>query len=38
MGQSLKPFRFKTIGTLASIGHHTGVAMMFRIKFSGFIV
>jgi NADH dehydrogenase len=37
MGRSLKPFRFKTIGMLASIGHHTGVAMVFGIKFSGFI-
>jgi NADH dehydrogenase len=25
------------LGQLASIGHHTGVAMMFGIKFSGFI-
>src|SRR5215471_7765935 len=33
----LKPFRFKMLGQLASIGHHTGVAMMFGIKFSGFI-
>ncbi len=37
MGRSPKPFRFKTIGMLASIGHHTGVAMVFGIKFSGFI-
>jgi NADH dehydrogenase len=35
-GRSPKPFRFKTIGMLASIGHHTGVAMVFGIKFSGF--
>jgi NADH dehydrogenase len=34
---SLKPFRFKMLGQLASIGHHTGVAMVFGIKFSGFI-
>jgi NADH dehydrogenase len=33
----LKPFRYKTIGLLASIGHHTGVAMVFGIKFSGFL-
>jgi NADH:quinone reductase (non-electrogenic) len=32
-----KPFRFKMLGLLASIGHHTGVAMVFGIKFSGFI-
>jgi NADH:ubiquinone reductase (H+-translocating) len=33
----LKPFRFKMLGQLASIGHRTGVAMVFGIKFSGFI-
>jgi NADH dehydrogenase len=33
----LKPFRFKMMGQLASIGHLTGVAMVFGIKFSGFI-
>ena len=33
----LKSFRFKMLGQLASIGHHTGVAMVFGIKFSGFI-
>ena len=33
----LKPFRFKMMGQLASIGHRTGVAMVFGIKFSGFI-
>src|SRR5215471_7502438 len=37
LGQPVKPFRFKMLGMLASIGHHTGVAMMFGIKFSGFI-
>src|SRR5215475_459979 len=37
LGQPPKPFRFKMLGMLASIGHHTGVAMMFGIKFSGFI-
>ena len=36
-GQPLKPFRYKTIGMLASLGHHTGVAMLFGIKFSGFV-
>jgi NADH dehydrogenase len=34
---SLKPFRYNMMGQLASIGHHTGVAMVFGIKFSGFI-
>src|SRR5215475_742470 len=37
LGQPVKPFRFKMLGMLASIGHHTGVAMVFGIKFSGFI-
>ncbi len=37
LGHPLKPFRYKTMGMLASIGHHTGVAMVFGIKFSGFI-
>lgn len=36
-GESLKPFRYKTIGLLASLGHHTGVAMFLGMKFSGFI-
>jgi NADH dehydrogenase len=37
VGEPLKPFHYKTIGMLASIGHHSGVAMLFGIKFSGFI-
>src|SRR5215510_715765 len=37
LGRPLRPFRFKMLGMLASIGHHTGVAMMFGVKFSGFI-
>jgi NADH dehydrogenase len=37
LGRPLKPFRFTMLGQLASIGHHTGVAMVFGIKFSGFI-
>jgi NADH:ubiquinone reductase (H+-translocating) len=37
LGRPPKPFRFQMLGMLASIGHHTGVAMMFGIKFSGFI-
>jgi NADH dehydrogenase len=37
LGQSLQPFRYRTIGMLASIGHHTGVASVFGLKFSGFI-
>ena len=37
LGRPLNPFRFKMLGQLAAIGHHTGVAMVFGIKFSGFI-
>jgi NADH dehydrogenase len=37
LGRRLKPFRFKILGLLASIGHRAGVAMVFGIKFSGFI-
>src|SRR6201989_666209 len=37
LDRPLKPFRFKMLVQLASIGHHTGVAMVFGIKFSGFI-
>src|SRR5215831_7780065 len=37
LGGPLKPFRFKMLGQLASIGHHTGVAIVFGVKFSGFI-
>ncbi len=36
-GRSLKPFRFRTLGQLASIGRRTGVANVFGINFSGFI-
>jgi NADH dehydrogenase len=36
-GKPLKPFRYRTMGMLASIGHHTGVVSMFGFKFSGFI-
>ena len=37
LGRPLKPFRYRTIGLLASIGHHTGVAKVLGIKFSGFL-
>jgi NADH:ubiquinone reductase (H+-translocating) len=37
LDQPLQPFRYRTMGMLASIGHHTGVASMFGFKFSGFI-
>jgi NADH dehydrogenase len=36
-GEPLKPFRYKTIGMLASLGHHSGVAMLCGMKFSGFV-
>jgi NADH:ubiquinone reductase (H+-translocating) len=36
-GGTKKPFRFRTLGLLASIGHRTGVAKVFGIKFSGFL-
>lgn len=32
-----KPFVFATLGQLATIGRHTGVAKVFGLKFSGFI-
>jgi NADH dehydrogenase len=37
LGRPLKPFRYRTLGLLASIGHHTGVAKVFGVKFSGFV-
>src|SRR6266480_776713 len=37
LGRPLKPFIFKTLGQLATIGRRTGVAMVFGIKFSGFV-
>jgi NADH dehydrogenase len=37
LDRSLKQFRYEMMGQLASIGHRTGVAMVFGIKFSGFI-
>ncbi len=37
LGQALQPFRYRTMGMLASIGHHTGVASFFGFKFSGFV-
>jgi NADH:ubiquinone reductase (H+-translocating) len=35
LGRPLEPFRYTTLGLLASIGHRTGVAMVCGIKFSG---
>jgi NADH:quinone reductase (non-electrogenic) len=36
-GAGRKPFRFSTLGQLASIGHHTGVAQVLGMQFSGFV-
>jgi NADH:ubiquinone reductase (H+-translocating) len=33
----VKPFRYNVIGTLASIGHHTGVGVVFGIKVRGWL-
>jgi NADH:ubiquinone reductase (H+-translocating) len=35
-GTARKPFRFTTLGQLASIGHHAGVAQILGMRFSGF--
>jgi NADH dehydrogenase len=37
LDRPLKVFTFTTLGQLATIGRRTGVAMVFGIKFSGFI-
>ena len=36
-GRARRPFRFTTIGQLASIGHHAGVAQVLGMRFSGFV-
>jgi NADH dehydrogenase len=36
-GRPAKPFKFRTLGLLASIGRRTGVARILGINFSGFI-
>lgn len=36
-GASAKPFRFKTLGQLASLGRRSGVAQIMGLRFSGFI-
>lgn len=35
--QDVEPFRYRTIGTLASIGHHTGVGVVFGVRVRGLI-
>ena len=36
-GRALKPFRYRAMGLLATVGRHSGVAMVLGVKFSGFI-
>jgi NADH:ubiquinone reductase (H+-translocating) len=36
-GTTKKPFKFRTLGQLASIGRRTGVAQILGLKFSGFL-
>jgi len=36
-GRPLKPFKFTTLGQLASIGRRTGVANILGVNFSGFL-
>ncbi|HUF06417.1 MAG TPA: NAD(P)/FAD-dependent oxidoreductase [Candidatus Binatia bacterium] len=35
--REVEPFRYRVIGTLASIGHHTGVGVVFGIGIRGWI-
>ncbi|MBA2631709.1 MAG: NAD(P)/FAD-dependent oxidoreductase [Chloroflexi bacterium] len=35
--QAVEPFRYRTIGTLASIGHRTGVGVVFGIRVRGWL-
>ena len=37
LDKALQAFHYRTVGMLASIGHHTGVASLFGFKFSGFV-
>jgi NADH:ubiquinone reductase (H+-translocating) len=34
-GEATRPFRFRPQGLLATIGHHNGVAEIYRLRFSG---
>ena len=36
-GESKKPFRFKALGKMGALGHHSAVAEVFGIKLSGFL-
>ena len=35
--REVEPFRYRVIGTLASIGHHTGVGVVFGVSVRGWI-
>jgi NADH dehydrogenase len=36
-GEATRPFRLRPQGLLATIGHHNGVAEIYRLKFSGLL-
>jgi NADH:ubiquinone reductase (H+-translocating) len=36
-GEATRPFHFRPQGLLATIGHHNGVAEIYRLKFSGLL-
>jgi NADH dehydrogenase len=36
-GEPARPFKFKMLGALATIGRRTGVARILGVKFSGFV-
>jgi NADH dehydrogenase len=36
-GEATRPFQFRPQGLLATIGHHNGVAEIYRLKFSGLV-
>lgn len=36
-GEALQPFKFKTLGSLAALGHQLAVAEIFGFRFSGFL-
>jgi NADH dehydrogenase len=36
-GGEMRPFRYRTLGQLASIGHHTGVGVVFGVRVRGLI-
>jgi NADH dehydrogenase len=36
-GRPMQPFRYEPLGTLASIGHHTGVGVVFGVRVRGLI-